>query len=399
MANKANSANDDLVLKGILNGANAFAGPGIVQFDITNRCNNNCVCCWNNSPYLGEQSEEKNKEKQYELPFDLIKRALDELKEIGTKTIFLAGGGEPFMHNNVMDILECIKSNGMRVCINTNFTLLDEEKIRKLIQLKVDHIHVSMLAGNSKSYCLMHPNKTEETFFRIKSLLKYLVRLKEETGQPIQPHINMYYVMCNANYLDVKEMVDLALEVKANSLEFTPVDTIPEKTDVLLLSGVQKEQLFKEVVYQNGMLKKYNEQHEGLVTFIEQYDSFIKRISVDSAKKGHYEIKTVPSQPCYAGWGFLRILASGEVNPCLKAHRISVGNLYKNSIKEIWNSKEEQLFRKHSFKLDKNDPYFKMIGNNPDCSFGCLASCDNIQINFEMHEKYADILKQYGRIK
>jgi MoaA/NifB/PqqE/SkfB family radical SAM enzyme len=399
MNNNVDPAIDDPILKGILDGSRAFAGPGIVQFDITNRCNNNCTCCWNNSPLLGEPSEERKKEKEYELPFDLVKTTLDELRAMGTKTIFLAGGGEPFMHKRVIDILECIKANGMRVCINTNFTLLDEKKVRRIVELKIDHIHVSLLAGNRKSYVLIHPNKTEETFLRIKELLKYLVKIKEDLDQPIQPHINMYYVICNANYLDIKEMVDLAMEVKANSLEFTPMDAIPQKTDGLLLSDLQRQKVLHEVKIQNQRIEEFNKQHGGLVTFIEQYNSFIKRLSSDVAEKGQYEVSTVPNQPCYVGWGFLRILADGNVNPCLKAHRISIGNIYKNSIKDIWNSQEEKLFRLSSFKLDKNDPYFRMIGNNPNCEFGCLTSCDNIQINVDMHNKYGQILKQYGRIK
>lgn len=399
MIDMSNIPMDDLVLKGIVDGSQAFVGPEIVQFDITNRCNNKCLCCWNNSPLLGEPSEERKKEKEYELLFDLIKKTIGELREMGTKTLFLAGGGEPFMHPNIIEILGCAKENGMRVVINTNFTLIDEDKIKKIVELKIDHIHVSLLAGSNKSYVLVHPNKTEDTFFRIKELLKYLAKLKEEKNQPIQPHINMYYVIFNTNYLDIKIMVDLAMEVKANSLEFTPMDVIPGKTDGLLLNRAQIKKVLREVKIQHKRLKEFNKQYGGLVTFIEQYNSFIKRLSTEEADRGEYETAIVPTRPCYVGWAFARILANGNVNPCLKAHRITIGNLYKQSFKDIWNSQEQQLFREKSFKLNRTDPYFRMIGNNPNGSFGCLNSCDSIQINIDMHKKYADMLKKYGRIK
>jgi len=387
---------NDPIAKGILHSSRAFIGPEIVQFDVTNRCNNNCLCCWNNSPLLGEPNEEKKKEREYELPLDLIKKTINELREIGTKTLFLAGGGEPFIHPQIIEILECAKNNGMRVCINTNFTLLDEEKIKKIVELKIDHIHVSLLAGSSKSYILVHLNKTEDTFFRIKELLKYLAKLKEERSQPSHPHINIYYVIFNTNYLDIKIMVDLAIEAKANSLEFTPMDAVPRKTDVLLLNNIQISEVLKEVQFQNKRLHELNKQY-GIPTFIEQYDSFIKRLSGGGAERGEYETDIVPKQPCYVGWTFARILANGNVNPCLKAHRITIGNIYKQSFKDIWNSQEQQLFRKKSFKLDGNDPYFRMIGNNPNSQFGCLNSCDNIQINIDMHKKYGAILSKYGR--
>jgi MoaA/NifB/PqqE/SkfB family radical SAM enzyme len=163
----------DFILKGILDGSRAFTGPSIVQFDLTNRCNSNCLCCWNNSPLLGELSNEKKRERQYELPLDLIKKTIVELKEMGTKNLFFAGGGEPFVHPDIMEVLECAKQNNMKVFINTNFTCLDEEKVEKIVDLKVDLIHVSLLAGNSKTYVSVHPNKSESDFYRIKKLLEY----------------------------------------------------------------------------------------------------------------------------------------------------------------------------------------------------------------------------------
>ena len=396
-----NSQKEDPVLKGILNGSQAFIGPEIVQFDITNRCNNNCICCWNNSPLLGEPTEAKRQEKEFELPFNLIKKIINGLKEMGTKTLFLAGGGEPFMHPEIMEILRYIKECKMRIFINTNFTLIDKEMAKEIVNLKIDLIHVSLLAGGTKTYALIHPNKTEETFYKIKEVLEYITYLKKEKNQHLYnplPHINLYNVICNKNYKDINNMVELALEVKADTIEFTPVDIIPGKTDILLFNKEQVDSVNADVNIQLKRLKKYNE-NEPVKTNIEQCDSFLKRINTPGALKGKHESETITKQPCYVGWMFARIKANGEVNPCLKANRISIGNIYEKPFKEIWDGAEEQLFRKKSFNLDFHDSYFGRIGDDPNCSFGCLKSCDNIQINIEMHKKYVDILRDYGRIK
>ena len=84
---------NDLVLKGLLSGSRAFTGPSIVQFDITNRCNNSCLCCWNNSPLLGEVSLEKQKEKECELPVKLVKNVIKELAAMGTRNLFFCRRG------------------------------------------------------------------------------------------------------------------------------------------------------------------------------------------------------------------------------------------------------------------------------------------------------------------
>ena len=390
---------EDLLLKGICDGYRAFRGPEIVQFDVTNRCNNNCLCCWNNSPLLGEPSHEWKQERECELPFDLVRRTIAELKELGTKKLFFAGGGEPFMHPQFLDILRFAKECGMQVFMNSNFTLVDEKMAEELVRIKVDLIHVSMLAGSPQSYVLMHPNKTETAFFRIKEVLQHLAVEKERTCQSAYPHIDLYYVICNTNYLDIKIMVDLAMEVKANSLEFTPVDVIPGKTDALLLTEEQRAQVLREVRAQHDRLDAMNKEHNALITFIEQYDAFVKRLSSTDATGGHYESSIVTAMPCYVGWAFSRIMATGDVVPCLKAHKLKVGNIYRQSFTDIWNGIEQQLFRHKTFALDGTDPYLKFIGNDPDQAFGCLTACDNIQINKELHDCYGKKLEEYGKIK
>lgn len=397
----ANLHIDDPVLKGILDGSRTFIGPEIVQFDITNRCNNNCLCCWNNSPLLGEPGDEKRKGKAYELPFNLVKRTIRELRDMGTKTLFFAGGGEPFIHPQIMEILRYVKECDMRVFINTNFTLIDRNRAKEIVDLKLDHIHVSLLAGRANTYALIHPNKTEETFYKIKEILQYIAWLKKKKNQHLYnpvPHINLYNVICNRNYKDINNMVDLALEVKADTIELTPVDIVPGKTDSLLLNKEQIAGISRDVNVQLERLKKYNE-NEPVKTNIEQCDNFLKRINSSDALRGKYESKTITGQPCYVGWVFARIKANGDVSPCLKAHRISIGNIGEKPFKEIWNAPEEQLFRKKSFNLDFSDPYFKKIGNDPNFIPGCLKSCDNIQINIDMDKKYREALKKYGRIK
>ncbi|MDD5119811.1 MAG: radical SAM protein [Candidatus Omnitrophica bacterium] len=387
---------DDYLLKDIKNGFRASMGPQIVQFDITNKCNNNCLCCWNRSPLLGELSMERKKENNEELKFEVIRKTLEELRQMGTKTIFLAGGGEPFAHPDILKVLRCIKENNMRTFINTNFTLINKEIANQITKLKIDHIHVSLLAGTAKTYAGIHPNKTEETFHQIVNLLKYISSLKEQSGQHLYnplPHINLYYVIFSKNYKEIDKMIDVAIETKADSVEFTPVDVIPGYTDSLLLGKKESEHALNMLDKQSLRIEQYNI-HEPVKISITQKESFIKRISSQEALLGKYESDKVINQPCYVGWVFARIKADGSVNPCLKAHRISIGNIHEKSFKEIWNSTEEQLFREKAFTHNPNDPYFNLIGNDANINFGCIKSCDNIQINQEMHAKYAGLLQK-----
>ncbi len=388
---KEDSLNKELIMLGIKYGSKALRGPEIVQFDVTNRCNNNCLCCWNNSPLLEENAktlEWRNKE----LPLDLINRTLDELKEMGTKMIFFAGGGEPFMHKDFLPILEKAKSNKMKVFINTNFTLVNEEALRKMVELRVDFLHVSLLAGNSDVYCEVHPNKITDDFLRIKELLVRLADLKHEYEAWNSPHVNIYYVIFNKNYHQIPPMVDVGLEVRANSVEFTPIDVIPGKTDKLLLNESQRQFVLRDMRKQKEKLKALQKKYKTPITFIEQADNFIKKVSSRKATKGEYEVNSRKIKRCYVGWMFSRIAADGNVYPCLKSDKIPVGNIYSSSFLEIWNDTKQRMFREKTIKFDLKDPYFLRIGNN-NSKCGCLIACDNMQVNLELDKEFKQWIK------
>ena len=395
------NTDSDFILKGILNGEKAFVGPEIVQFDITNRCNNNCLCCWNNSPLLKPLPQEKILDLKAELPFELITKVIDELNFLKTKRLFFAGGGEPFIHPHIIEILRHAREKGFGIHINTNFTLIDRKKAEALVRMRINLIHVSILAGSPDVYADVHPNKKAEVFSQIKSVLIYISSLKKSLKQHLHnplPHINLYYVIFNRNYHDIDNMIKLAMDTKADSVEFAPVDVITGKTDSLLLNKEQIEYVAKRLHMWQDKIQEYNK-NEPVKLQIVQCENFLKRINSPGALKGRYEAGTVLNQPCYAGWAFARILANGDVNPCLKA-KVSVGNIYNSSFADIWNSEQQQLFRRRAFLLNPNDEYLiKNIGNDYDGSLGCLKSCDNLQINIDMHKKYKEVLMQYGRIK
>jgi MoaA/NifB/PqqE/SkfB family radical SAM enzyme len=93
---------------GIIFGRRAFAGPIWVQIDLTNMCNNNCIGCWCNSPLLEEKRMSAFAKKQT-LSFDVIKKLIDDLKDIGTERVFLCGGGEPTLHPDIKEIIVYVK--------------------------------------------------------------------------------------------------------------------------------------------------------------------------------------------------------------------------------------------------------------------------------------------------
>jgi MoaA/NifB/PqqE/SkfB family radical SAM enzyme len=180
---------DYLDIIGILDGLYAYKAPSLAQIDLTNNCNNDCIGCWCNSPLLEEKKINTEVKKQT-IPFKRVIGLIDELYKMGTKHLYYAGGGEPFMHPQIMEVLKYTKKKGLTCYVNTNFTLIDEKTAKELAELKVDHLTVSVWAGTPQAYSASHPNKNEETFYRIREMLRLLNKLKHK-----YPIIKLYNVI------------------------------------------------------------------------------------------------------------------------------------------------------------------------------------------------------------
>lgn len=213
---------------GFFNGRKAFASPFVLQIDLINSCNLDCIACWCHSPFLKNEVMSVQ-EKKIRLPFAKVKEVIDYLAPLGLAEVQISGAGEPFMHPEIMDIIALIKGYGLKLNIITNFTLMDAEKIEKLVELEVDYITASIWAGTSKTYSALHPNQSGDMFHHVGEMLKYLHHLKGKN----KPQLKIYNVISLVNCFELNEMLDFALTVKADFLEFTVIDIIDGATDFL----------------------------------------------------------------------------------------------------------------------------------------------------------------------
>jgi len=367
---------------GIFDGEYAYKGPHCVQIDLTNNCNNNCIACWCNSPLLGDKAMPPELKKQT-LDYQVVIKLIDKLSTMGTRELYFSGGGEPFMHPRALDILSYAKSKGFICYLSTNFTLVNEDILNRLKEIKFDHLVVSLWAATPKTYAITHPNKNGETFLRMKRLLKWLNETKDSF-----PCVRLYNVISNMNYKEFIQMVDLSSEILSEFVEFTVVDTIPERTDRLLLDKEQALELLK--LCKKAKLNKRYYTEDGKF-IISNFDQFFRRISSEYSSDAEYDRGFLDGMPCYVGWLFARVLADGNVNSCLKSHRIPVGNIYEEEFDIIWNGEKQRAFRKGVSEQRKDSPIFSMIGNDPRKEIGCYKSCDDLGRNMWMHEKLSKL--------
>lgn len=371
-----------LNLKGIATSRYAFKGPDVVQVDLTDRCNSSCLACWTHSPFI------KSNKDSNELEFGVLKSFINEIAASGTKEIIFSGGGEPFACGFIWDALDLCEKLSILFRVNTNFTLLDKAGITRLVSFKkLESLTISVWAADSDMFSKMH-NREPQEFPKLKENIKFLNKIKRKDIR-----VTIYANINSFNYHCLKGLFDFASESGCNAVEFGVADVMPKVTDSLLLGKEQVKSVKKSLSEITGLPKTLSSRIR-----IANKDIFLERISSNTACFGEYN-SFMETIPCYAGWLFLRIRANGDINSCLKSHRIPIGNIYKDTFSSVWNNTLQQQFREKSVSSIKDREYFSLIGNADDGGVGCRRICDNILVNRQYNRIMRYLFWMRGRSK
>ena len=144
--------------------------PSIVNLELTNRCNLECIFC--------DHSTLKKNMRLGEMDENLLESILISLKTFHIFELGLVGLGEPLLNEKLekhLDIIDRHNESFTRISLNTNGILLDEAKSKKIINSPVNFVTVSLNASNRKSYEeLSSRDRFEEVVLNIKQFLEIL---------------------------------------------------------------------------------------------------------------------------------------------------------------------------------------------------------------------------------
>jgi MoaA/NifB/PqqE/SkfB family radical SAM enzyme len=356
-----------LQLAGYFHGERAFAGPTTVQVDLTDACNQDCVVCWLHAPSMKERNRARL-QRPPALPWDLYLRLLDELKDLGTEEIYFAGGGEPMAYPRAWDALaECLR-RGLVASLHTNFSLVDDDGVQRLLDLGVHHLTVSVWAGSRASYEATHPSGRGETFDAVTRRLAELNRRRAD-----RPKTKLYHVLTANNVHDVAGMLKLAEDLGCDAVELAVADLVPGATDPYGIDAAHALAAKESVLPWTRRALWRRPRLLGWEALLARLDAIAAGAAVDSA--------LVHGMPCFAGWTYARVMADGRVIPCLKAHRVPSGDLHREGFASIWHGARQRAFRRAAREFRKDDGYFALIGNDPAAACGCERGCDNLADN------------------
>lgn len=115
---------------------------------VTERCNLHCAHCFVSATNQGDDISVKM----------IQKKVIPKLKECKVISITITGG-EPFIHPDIMEIVQLFRESNLRVGICTNATLINQKQIEQLAKSKNVHINVSLDGFSPNSHGKFRGNK------------------------------------------------------------------------------------------------------------------------------------------------------------------------------------------------------------------------------------------------
>lgn len=353
------------VLAGILS-KKAFTGPYFVAIGDRYQCNYKCIFCEWFSPLVRKKRTQIIS--AHYLSLDVYRKLVRDLSELGTKVILIGNIEEPFLDTQLIEKIRYTKKHNLKCFLITNGSLINEENVEKIVELKLDYLNVSINAGTPETYPRIHTTETEETFERIISMVSLIEKLKEKKKTKF-PRTRLSMVVCNRNYHDIVKLVKLCQEIGVKSVLIKRfISSTKEITEELELTPTQEEETKRYLAEALEFARKHN-------------------INVDmewTEWTGAQKTRVKNNTPCYYGWLFSVVDANGNVYPCCFQNRgpsSAIGNVNKDDFRTLWLSKKYQYFRKQF----KNIEARRQMGyqcNQPSCFF------NNKQVYEILHKPY-----------
>jgi len=362
-----------ILLGGALLKERALTGPQRVLLDITDYCNYNCMMCREHSPLspskfskgVSDLSPEKNTSfKLQKMDVDVYYQLIDDLKKVGTREINISGGGEPFTHEKIIQMVEYAKKNRFNITITTNGSLLNEGISEFLVDIGVNALYFSINAGSSETYMKVTGKRQSGLFEKVKANVRTLAFIKRKKKQK-HPKLMLSFVISTQNYFEIKDMIRFAIESGVNRINFVPVVSYFERASFLDLSSEDIKVLQKDIKKAQYFATRHGLMHN--------MNEFIQWLSM---KESENLRNFYPQISCYVGWFLSLILANGSVMPCCQCMKI-MGNIHERSFLEIWNSPVYRQFRKES----------KNFALRNKALFNCQCSkCSLVPTNLIFHK-------------
>jgi len=277
-----------LYLSYILKLEKSLGKPVIKLIEPTNACMMNCIMC-----------PRKNMKRKIEfMDLDFFKKIVDQAS--WNNNLWIHHFGDPLIHPKIIEMIKYVSGKGIKARISVNPNLLTEEMCQKLIDSGLYTIMISLDGIDDKTYKFIR-GKNADYKSAVKKI-NNLIKMKNEQGSKLK--IVLHMVRMKINKDDSEKFKKLWNKKGVDEICIPNIDVFDASDRKTVAQG--DEELFS---------KKFKN------------------------RENNY---------CVEPWTGLVVNASGKVVPCCFDYdeKYVIGDLKKESLKEIWNNKRMGLLRK-----------------------------------------------------
>ena len=278
-----------------------------LQFELTSRCNERCIHCY---------IPNGKKNAGFDMSFERFKYILDQYAEMGGLQVTLSGG-EALMNKDIVKMLWYCREKDMQISLLTNLISLKEELIPILKDVNISLIQVSLYSMNAEKHDFI--TTVKGSFEKTKTAIEKLhnADIPVQISCPIMKANKDGYdeVMKYAQRLRMKAQTDYIMMAQAD----LDTSNLANRISVEETEKVIRDIMENDVDYQTETLAQ-----EPLSSISEE--------------------EFAEMSLCGAGLNDLCVTVNGDIYPCAGWQGFVVGNVFRESLKEIW---------EHSPKLEQ----------------------------------------------
>ena len=262
--------------------------PPNLQIEIASICNFRCIFCYQTDNLFNKKSNGF----MGQMDFKVFKKIIDEV-EGKIQFITLASRGEPTLCKDFSKMLSYVKNKFLGFKVNTNASMLNEDKIHAILNSNISTLVISADAAEEKEY----------SKYRVNGDLKKIISNLKKFNQ-IK---NDYY---------------------------------PNSKIITRVSGVKFSS---------------KQDYQKLKSFWSEFVDQVAFVNYLPWENIYIKEKNGITTPCTDLWRRMFIWWDGYANPCDVDYKsnMKLGNIFNNSIKEIWNSSQYNDLRKMHLNSDR----------------------------------------------
>jgi len=285
----------------------------IVTWNLTYKCNLRCIHCYIKAGPEG--NHELNGKVLFRIAEDIVKHNIP---------MVIMSGGEPLLRREIYDLARYLNSNGVKLVLSSNGTLITKEIAEKLWELEFRYVGVSLDSVDPK----WHDN------FRgvsgaYEAAIKGLMNAKA-----YDLPVGIRFTVTSKNISDVPRILDLAIDNEVERLTFYHLSSSGRAKDMdksWYLNATQYIWFIDKLIH-------YSREYAGRIeiqTTLAPFDGIYVADRVARDKKHFWKCIELVKAQGGCGRKFISIYPNGMVYPCQFVDFYPLGNVLETGLADI----------------------------------------------------------------